>query len=343
MISRFGRIRHRTKVAASILAAVVRILVVRCRVALSAVRNSVVGIFLIEHLGDIVACEPVARYLRKEHPDAHLIWFVRPPYRGLLESNPAIDTVVSIHCLTVKNIVKQLPIFSQTIDLHFPERYCALCYPTTPAAEHHGGITIGNFYSQGNILQTFSRSAGLPSLNDPPRLWIGDDAMRVVKSLRLPGKYIVIHCTSNAEEKEWGHKNWRRLVAMLFSSTDFAVAEIGDRTVVGETDSTRYRNLCGTLTITQSAQVIRGAALFIGIDSGPAHMANAAGVPGVVMMGRYLGFAKYNPFGGGYSDGSNASLIQYDGMVCDLPFDRVCDVVLQAVEKVKGKYDGRYK
>ena len=304
-----------------------------------------IAVALIEHLGDIVACEPVSGYLRNKEPASKIIWFVRKEYRELLENNPNIDLVITVHCLTEREYLAKYCNFDHYIDLHFAERFCAICNATGTRRykKNRNGISLDNFYNYGNILQTFSRSAGLPPLNDPPRLWIGDAARRVVKLLHLPDKYIVIHCTSNAKEKEWGHEKWSRLVAMLFSSTDFAVVEIGDRTIVGETDSTRYRTFCGILTIPQSAQVTRDAALFIGIDSGPAHMANAAGVPGVVLMGRYLGFTKYNPFGGGYGDGSNASLIQYDGMICDLPFERVCDVVLQAVEKMKGNYDGGYK
>ena len=59
-----------------------------------------IAIGLIEHMGDIVACEPVARYLRKLHPDAEITWVVREDYREMTDSNPHIDHTLSINCLS---------------------------------------------------------------------------------------------------------------------------------------------------------------------------------------------------------------------------------------------------
>jgi ADP-heptose:LPS heptosyltransferase len=48
------------------------------------------------------------------------------------------------------------------------------------------------------------------------------------------------------------------------------------------------------------------ADVFAGINSGPAHVANAVGTP--VPMGVYRRFNKYLPFSGGYADGSTDTL-----------------------------------
>ena len=55
---------------------------------------------LIEHFGDVVACEPVTRYLRAKYPDAHLSWAIQKPYRELIDSNPNINEAVVLGCLT---------------------------------------------------------------------------------------------------------------------------------------------------------------------------------------------------------------------------------------------------
>lgn len=55
---------------------------------------------LIEHIGDIVACEPVARYLKLNHPNDHLCWVVRPEFREIIDTNPYIDETITVDCLT---------------------------------------------------------------------------------------------------------------------------------------------------------------------------------------------------------------------------------------------------
>ena len=84
-----------------------------------------------------------------------------------------------------------------------------------------------------------------------------------------------------------------------------------------------YKSFCGSLSILETAEVIRRAKLFIGIDSGPAHLANAVGTFGVIMFGNYIGFERYNPFSGGYRNGSNAVLLYANGPVEAIQVDSV--------------------
>lgn len=44
-----------------------------------------IGIGLIGHLGDIVACEPVARHLKRLFPDGDIIWVVKERYKELVD------------------------------------------------------------------------------------------------------------------------------------------------------------------------------------------------------------------------------------------------------------------
>ena len=53
------------------------------------------------------------------------------------------------------------------------------------------------------------------------------------------------------------------------------VVELGLRSPLGRDDDENYRNLCGQTGIAESAEIIRRAAFYIGIDSGPADLANA--------------------------------------------------------------------
>jgi heptosyltransferase-3 len=73
----------------------------------------------------------------------------------------------------------------------------------------------------------------------------------------------------------------------------------------------------------QTAEVIRRAALFIGIDSGPAHLANATGTPGIILLGRHAGFESYTPYSAGYADGTLADLVRCDGPAANIEVESV--------------------
>ena len=95
-------------------------------------------------------------------------------------------------------------------------------------------------------------------------------------------------------------------------------------------------NLCGRLSLLETAEVIRRAALFVGVDSGPAHLANAVGTPGVVLLGRYRGFDAYVPYSGGYADGSNATLVRADGPAATIDPAAVARAVRAELARARG-------
>src|SRR5205823_386355 len=83
-----------------------------------------IGIALVEHIGDIVACEPVAAHLRHEHPGAYLVWVVREPYRQLIDSNPQIDHTVAVSCVAEWVYLSKTRLFDRAMDLHLDGRSC---------------------------------------------------------------------------------------------------------------------------------------------------------------------------------------------------------------------------
>jgi len=44
-------------------------------------------------IGDVVLCTPVARQLRKQHPDWHLTWLVQRKALGSIANNPWLDEI----------------------------------------------------------------------------------------------------------------------------------------------------------------------------------------------------------------------------------------------------------
>jgi heptosyltransferase III len=102
---------------------------------------------------------------------------------------------------------------------------------------------------------------------------------------------VAISLGTKLDVNHWGVENWRALVGRL------AADGVMDRLLlIGSTDereeselvrrqwSGESVNLCGRLTVRQSAAAIASAQLFIGHDSGPMHVAAAVGVPIVAIF-----------------------------------------------------------
>jgi heptosyltransferase-3 len=290
-----------------------------------------VAIMLIEHLGDIVACEPIARYVKEKDPHAHIVWGVKNVYRELIDSNPYIDMTLVVHCLSERLMLENAGVFDEIIDLHFSERYCSLCrMPLKKRGDSPIGLTT--FFNHGSILSSFLKSAGLPPLDETPQVYIPAAAVHRVDNLHLPERFIVINCTSNNIVKDWPAEKWMKLTDKIIRDYSLPVVEVGVLPLLFGNGNPKYIDLCGKLSILESAEVIRRAALFIGIDSGPAHLANAVGTPGVVVMGSYLGFTKYTPFSGFYGNSGGAEIVYAEGPVVYTPVDKVLAVVSKMID-----------
>lgn len=298
----------------------------RCFILRVGQKRRVILIGLVDHFGDIVAAEPVARYLRERYPQEILVWAVRSPYRELVESNPHLDKALVLGCLNEWMYLWK-GLFSEVIDLHIRGRYCETCYClySRSGAAH---INLGNYYHHGNLLSVFCQVAGLPELQDPPRVYIGDRHRQKIDSLDLPERFIAIHCKSNQKERDWQTAKWQSLVEEMAKTYGFPIIEVGLRPEVLDPPS-GYRSLCGQLSLLETAEVIRRAEVFIGIDSGPAHLANAVGTYGIIIMGHFRDYRRYQPFSGGYARGEGGIILYADGPASSLK----CDRVLEALER----------
>ena len=297
-----------------------------------------IAIGLVEHMGDIVACEPVARYLRAENPDAHIVWVVREEYRELIDTNPNIDETLIVGCLTEWLLLARTSIFDEVFDLHINGRVCPSC--RIPLQKTRGNTDVAEltYFKYGSLLQAFAIGAGLPALNDAPKVYIPNSVVEKVDAVALPDDYIVVHATSNEAVKDWESSKWNELAARVSQKYSIGVVEVGLKPVLRKGNGCSPIDLCGKLSILETAEVIKRASLFIGIDSGPAHLGNAVGTFGIILLGKYKVYDKYNPYSGDYSNGLNAHLISSPNHVTDLTVSEVVSVFESCYAHVrKGK------
>lgn len=278
-----------------------------------------VAIVLVEHFGDVVACEPVVRHLRARSPDARIVWVTGARYRPLVEAHPDLDGVVTADCLCVARSLERARVFDEVVDLHPDLRPCPEggMPPRKPGGDP--SVTVENYYEHGSLLASFCKSAGLPPLADAPRLHLPAGTRERVDRLGLPARFAVFHCCSNEESRDWRDDAWRELAQRTREELGVPVVEVGTVPVVGDAAAP---GLCGKTTLPETAEVVRRASLFVGVDSGPAHLANAAGTAGVVLLGRYKSFVGHVPYSGRYAAGG-ADLVRARGPASRLTVDEV--------------------
>ena len=292
-----------------------------------------VALALVEHLGDIVAAEPIARHARTTFPDADILWFVRKPYRVLPDAYPEVTNVIVVQCITEWLLIWSYGALDVVWDLHLSERPCPYCNAFFRKPGEPGKITYETYYSLGNLLDAQCVSAGIDKLRDGPVLRSSPAIVKSVDALALPVRFIVIHAKSNDSARDWPEAKWLDLTNYLRTSFDGCVIEVGIEPCVIKSDGTQQRSLSGRLSVLETAEVIRRAELFIGIDSGPAHLANAVGTPGVLLLGHYQKFHHYMPYSGSYASELGATILRADGPVANLP---VKDVIEAAAARLPG-------
>jgi ADP-heptose:LPS heptosyltransferase len=289
-----------------------------------------IGIGLVEHFGDIVACEPIVRHLRKAYPDAEISWVVRDLYREIIDQHPDIDNTIAVDCLTDWFKWRTHGAFDRTIDLHVNGRICQHC--RIPLNKQEGDLTItgDNHFAHGNLLQALAKGAGISVADDTPRIYISSAVSHTVDSLGLPERFVAFHTKSNADEKDWNFILWKKLAQQVIDM-GYEVVEIGLLANIHDV-GVGYHDFCGRTTLLEVAEIIRRAALFVGVESGPAHFANAVGTSSVIIIGQFQRFKTYNPYSGDFGKEKNIIFARnVDGPAAGLAYEPVYDAVVKAL------------
>ena len=117
-------------------------------------------------------------------------------------------------------------------------------------------------------------------------------------------RFMAINMGGKVAPKDWGEANW----AVLLTALGRAHPGMGLLVVGAQEDSDRAQRVtrgwpgpvvdaCGRLSPRESAAAMSGAALFIGHDSGPMHLAATVGVPCVGLFGGYNQPVVWHPHG----------------------------------------------
>lgn len=280
----------------------------------------VVGLF--EHIGDIVACEPVIPYLREKYPDAVIGWLVDSRFRELLDYHPEIDEVLPVANLRANQLFAASEISAHFFDLNV---HLKRLHPFLPRYRKLSGelsVTNENYLHFGGLLEAFSRGAGLPTLSGQPRLYLPEAARATAAQIGDRGPYCVVHPGANSVQRQWPREAWETAVRSLLAETESSVIEVGAQSLL-RVDHPRFQSWSGRLSLTESAAVIEGANLYLGTDSGPSHIANTFCVPSVILLGPLGQFHSYFPYSGFLKAHQDRMILRHASSLSEITPDEV--------------------
>jgi heptosyltransferase-3 len=101
--------------------------------------------------------------------------------------------------------------------------------------------------------------------------------------------------------RDWTDEKWVKLFDLIIEKYGIKLVEIG-RINSLEFQHPNFKCLVGQTSLKDMMKIIRSADFFIGLDSGPTHMANAFQIPGLVLCGEFSFFKTYMPYSGFYQD-----------------------------------------
>ena len=285
--------------------------------------GSKILIVRLRSIGDIILLTPALRLLKEWRADLRVSVAVDSRFRGLLENNPDVDEVLEpgggagLRKLTARigalRTIRRHR-FDLCVNLHggptsatltswsgaprkigfehfrrralydllVPDARTILNQATIHTAEHQASA----FFYLG-LPRTEIPRARIFVTSSESQWWAGK---RTELELPAGNNYAVIHPTALYATKQWLPERFAALGQHLEAERKLPVLYScgpGEQTVldaIARAVGRQIRRLEGA-SLRQFAAALAAARLFVGNDSGPAHMAAALGRPGVVLFG----------------------------------------------------------
>ena len=292
------------------------------------IEDNALLIMLAEHLGDIVANEPVARYLKWKYPDRPVYWVIESRFADVVCYNPFLRGYIEVKSLKdCIELTRNLRGGQKIVNMFFDGRPDQAADPRYYWHSHDNGIGFGNFYANDCLLSSMTQAAGLDRLLVQPRFWEKPEysslskeqvwymsglAEAVKKTVRKADgcQVILLHTKANDPKRDWTGEKFSELTDKLLNEYPEAViAELGMTPIV-KSDSSRFVTLKSITDLQLIYQIIKHADLFIGIDSSFMHMANASGTESVFITGRLYQFSHHCPYSGRFWKGDGVTFVR---------------------------------
>ncbi len=291
----------------------------RPKIDLSAVEK--ILLIRLRRIGDIIMTTPAVTALKENFPQASLTYLAEEPYRELVEGNPHLDNVIVI---PKKQSLKDFIVliqwmrrekFDVLIDFHGGPR--ASWLTLFSKAKLKVGYKIknksfiyhikiprspdkGQIHSVENHVNPV-RAVGIKVDSIPPLL-IPDASTKEAETIANfiqerkleDSKILVLHIGAGNRFRDWGTEHIIAFTDLFSKHSEIKIVLIGaleDTGRAGDIKSkslSKVLSLVGKLGLRELRELISRAALFVGPDSGPMHIAASTQTPLVIYFGPTL-------------------------------------------------------
>jgi ADP-heptose:LPS heptosyltransferase len=230
-------------------------------------------------IGDIVCTFPLIAELRKLFPHQVVVYVTQRRFHSFVRRFSRANAVVGTSYVLYSEPLPRLPAWVADKSLH------PLYGDEKPA---------GPKKERSSFSLEMAESCGV-SLTDPlPKLTVDEAEASLLLRRHDPEPRarlrIGIHTGPSLPVKEWPIESWRQLVQLLHQQLGAAVFQFGSKWHLSHPTETKGSlpvqcDLTGRLDLIETTHLISKMDLFIGIDSGLLHIANAAGVRSIGLFG----------------------------------------------------------
>jgi predicted lipopolysaccharide heptosyltransferase III len=274
----------------------------------------------LDHLGDVILATPALRALRERYSEAEIDVLVHPASVVAVARHPAVTRVLTYRsprfarggtaddASRLREIARGR--YDTVVELRGDSRTLLLPFWTGARRRvDRGTVRLRNRLQRGFGLAPTLHEVEtnlavvrplVGTLASRPRLEVdpGDEArasvLRKLEDRGIPAadRLVVIHPGAAWRPRAWRPERFGAVADWILGHYDARVLLVGSederdvedavrRSIKGD----RVHALVGALTLEELTALLALAALFIGNDSGPAHMAAACGVPSIVLFG----------------------------------------------------------
>jgi ADP-heptose:LPS heptosyltransferase len=274
----------------------------------------------VDHIGDVVSAIPVFPALKKAFPGARVDLMAPPWAEDLMDDVPGVDGIVCFDapwfsrspgtdtgCLRgVRNMAGLIRRgqYDAAVDLRGDLRHIVAMYLSGTERRIGYGMTGGGFLltdrprHEAKLHETESdlrlleplgvNEKAVSPLIPVKRRW-DQEARAILEGHGVEGGYALVHPVPGHDAKKWHDEGFRQTAEAFLDRgiTPVFTGSSADREAVrrilngvpGAVD------ISGETSLGALCALAAGAGVFVGVDSGPSHLAAASGAPTVIVFG----------------------------------------------------------
>jgi heptosyltransferase-3 len=287
-----------------------------------------VFVVMTNNMGDIVALSPVLECLGDAGESVCLV--TERQYVGVARMIPSVQRVIPVTCLTEWLLISPFLPFRK-INAHIPGHTCSR-FGFEVKNPGVGDLSRDTYYRDGGLVHAFSRIVLGCVISRRPTLRRASGGPPEGGGRPKAERYAVVCLESKETERSLSTRASAVLLDVL-RDVGMELRLVGTKVVTNEDV-----RVCQFESFESLAEEIEGASLFVGIDSGLAHIANAYSVKSVLLLGKYRNFDHYFPHGGPWEKETGVKVLYFERQVSELEgLDIECrrDELLRSIRQLR--------